>query len=81
MWENSSITNHSQIIKIKIVSKTFSYAAKNLDFLQNQCKFSQFGKLTHLITDKMVQKGENYSIKRCGYYFCIINKILTIGKF
>jgi hypothetical protein len=44
--------------------------AKNLAFLQNQLKPSQFGKLIHFIRKKMTPKGEKYSVKLKKYYFC-----------
>ena len=44
--------------------------AKNLALLQNQCKHSQLGKLIIFITEKMVHKDKNYSIKLRKYHFC-----------
>ena len=37
--------------------------AKNLAYLRNQKKPSQFGKLIILILAKMIHKGENESVK------------------
>ena len=44
--------------------------AKNLALLQNQCKHLQLGKLIIFITDKIVHKGKNYSLKLRKYHFC-----------
>jgi len=44
--------------------------AKNLDILQNQCKPSQLGKLTNYISQKIVHKGTNYSLKIREEIFC-----------
>jgi hypothetical protein len=48
----------------------FGSVAKNMAFLQNQKKPSQFGKLNIFIRAKITHKDENYSVKLRKYYFC-----------
>ena len=53
----------------------YGSGAKNLALLQNQCKHSQLGNLINFITDKIVHKGKNCSLKLWKYSFCTITGI------
>jgi len=57
----------------------FGSVAKNMAFLQNQKKPSQFGKLNIFIRAKITHKDENYSVKMQKYYFC--NKTRNLFPF
>jgi len=68
LWKGFTEISNEQ--KSKYSREMYGCVAKNLALLQNQRKHSQLGKLTTLITDKMVQKSKNYRIKLQKYYFC-----------
>ena len=65
---------HKMSRKVNILGSV----AKNMAFLQNQCRPSQLGKLINLIAGKKVHKDKNRSIKLWKYYFCTTNALSSI---
>jgi hypothetical protein len=54
------------------------FRCKKSGSLQNQKKPSQLGKLINLIKEKIIHKGNNYSLKLRKYYFCTITRIRNL---